>query len=121
MTAKRPFLIVGGGGWSAEACADLMGFAEAMHLPVGASFRCQDYFDNHHPNYAGHVGIGIDPELAARIKGADLLIVLLSTDLAEHPGDNLVKGAAGGAMQWMNRLFEQPETMGLDGLAPAWT
>lgn len=35
--------------------------------------------------------------------------------------DNLIKGAAGGAMQWMNRLFEQPETMGLDGLAPAWT
>ena len=75
MAAKRPFVIVGGGGWSAEACADLMGFAEAMHLPVGASFRCQDYFDNLHPNYAGHVGIGIDPELAARIKGADLLIV----------------------------------------------
>ncbi len=35
--------------------------------------------------------------------------------------DNLVKGAAGGAMQWMNRLFDQPETAGLDMLAPAWT
>jgi N-acetyl-gamma-glutamyl-phosphate reductase len=35
--------------------------------------------------------------------------------------DNLVKGAAGGAMQWMNRLFGQPETAGLESLAPAWT
>jgi N-acetyl-gamma-glutamyl-phosphate reductase len=35
--------------------------------------------------------------------------------------DNLVKGAAGGAMQWMNRLFDQPETAGLMSLAPAWT
>ena len=35
--------------------------------------------------------------------------------------DNLVKGAAGGALQWMNRLFGQPETAGLTSLAPAWT
>lgn len=35
--------------------------------------------------------------------------------------DNLVKGAAGGAMQWMNRLFGQPETSGLTGIPPGWT
>ena len=35
--------------------------------------------------------------------------------------DNLVKGAAGGAMQWMNRLFDLPETTGLTSVAPAWT
>ena len=35
--------------------------------------------------------------------------------------DNLVKGAAGGAMQWMNRLFGQPETAGLGQISPAWT
>ena len=35
--------------------------------------------------------------------------------------DNLVKGAAGGAMQWMNRLFDLPETTGLRAAAPAWT
>jgi acetolactate synthase-1/2/3 large subunit len=32
-------------------------------------------FDNGHPNYAGDVGIGINPKLAARVKNADLLIV----------------------------------------------
>ncbi|MEM7611006.1 MAG: N-acetyl-gamma-glutamyl-phosphate reductase [Pseudomonadota bacterium] len=35
--------------------------------------------------------------------------------------DNLLKGAAGGCMQWMNRLLGQPETTGLTAPAPAWT
>jgi len=35
--------------------------------------------------------------------------------------DNLVKGASGGAMQWMNRLWGLPETAGLEMPAPGWT
>jgi len=35
--------------------------------------------------------------------------------------DNLVKGAAGGAVQWMNRLWGLPETTGLTAAAPGWT
>jgi len=35
--------------------------------------------------------------------------------------DNLVKGAAGGALQWMNRLWDLPETTGLTAAAPGWT
>jgi N-acetyl-gamma-glutamyl-phosphate reductase len=35
--------------------------------------------------------------------------------------DNLVKGAAGGAIQWMNRLWSLPETSGLLMSPPAWT
>jgi N-acetyl-gamma-glutamyl-phosphate reductase len=35
--------------------------------------------------------------------------------------DNLVKGAAGGAVQWMNRLWSLPETSGLTAASPAWT
>jgi N-acetyl-gamma-glutamyl-phosphate reductase len=35
--------------------------------------------------------------------------------------DNLTKGAAGGALQWMNRLFDLPETTGLSAPAPGWT
>ena len=74
--AKRPLMILGGGGWSTEAVADIRAFAEAANLPVGCSFRCQDLFDNSHPNYAGDVGIGINPKLAERVKNADLLIVV---------------------------------------------
>ncbi len=35
--------------------------------------------------------------------------------------DNLVKGAAGGALQWMNRLLGLDETTGLTTPAPGWT
>jgi N-acetyl-gamma-glutamyl-phosphate reductase common form len=35
--------------------------------------------------------------------------------------DNLNKGAAGGAVQWMNRMFDLPETAGLTAPAPGWT
>ena len=35
--------------------------------------------------------------------------------------DNLNKGAAGGAVQWMNRMFGLPETQGLTTCAPGWT
>jgi len=35
--------------------------------------------------------------------------------------DNLVKGAAGGAIQWMNRLWNLPEAAGLAAAAPGWT
>lgn len=35
--------------------------------------------------------------------------------------DNLVKGAAGGAMQWMNRLWSLPESAGLISPATGWS
>ncbi len=35
--------------------------------------------------------------------------------------DNLNKGAAGGAVQWMNRLMSLPETAGLTAPAAGWT
>jgi acetolactate synthase I/II/III large subunit len=73
--AERPLLVLGGGGWTGEACAQIQRFAETASLPVGTAFRFQDLFDNRHPNYAGDVGIGINPRLAARVKESDLLLV----------------------------------------------
>lgn len=35
--------------------------------------------------------------------------------------DNLVKGAAGGAMQWLNRMYGFAETTGLNAPAAGWT
>lgn len=74
--AQRPLLIAGGGGWTAQSTAALQRFAEAWQLPVGCAFRFQDLFDNSHPNYAGDVGIGINPKLAARVREADLILAL---------------------------------------------
>jgi acetolactate synthase I/II/III large subunit len=74
--AERPLILLGGSGWTEQARADMQAFAEANGLPVTASFRRQDLFDNTHPNYAGHVGLGIDPKLEARLIDADLLLVI---------------------------------------------
>jgi acetolactate synthase-1/2/3 large subunit len=76
MAAERPIVIAGGSGWDAEACNALQRFAENWHLPVGNAFRFQDTFDNRHPLYAGDVGIGINPRLAARVKEADLVLAI---------------------------------------------
>ncbi|HYM32644.1 MAG TPA: thiamine pyrophosphate-binding protein, partial [Candidatus Cybelea sp.] len=73
--AERPVLVLGGGGWSAEACADMRAFAEAFDLPVAVSFRCQDLFDNRHANYIGDLGTGVNPLLVKRVKECDLLMV----------------------------------------------
>ena len=74
--AKRPLVLVGGSRWDAEACRTLREFAEAWEVPVACGFRNQDLFDNRHALYAGDVGIGINPRLAARVRDADVLLVI---------------------------------------------
>ncbi|MEY2805377.1 MAG: Acetolactate synthase isozyme 2 large subunit, partial [Pseudomonadota bacterium] len=76
LQSKKPFVIAGGGGWTPQAAQALQRFAENWKLPVGNAFRFQDTFDNHHPNYAGDVGIGPSPHLAQHIRDSDLLLVI---------------------------------------------
>jgi acetolactate synthase-1/2/3 large subunit len=73
--AERPLLVLGGSGWNRQALAQMQAFAERHHLPVAAGFRCQDLFDNTHPNYVGDLGLGIDPALIGMVRNADLLVV----------------------------------------------
>ncbi|MFY8103337.1 MAG: thiamine pyrophosphate-binding protein [Ramlibacter sp.] len=76
LAARKPFVIAGGGGWTPQAAQALQRFAENWQLPVGNAFRFQDCFDNHHPQYAGDVGIAINPKLAARVRESDLVIAI---------------------------------------------
>lgn len=80
--AERPFLILGGTRWSETGTAAMVRFAERFALPVGTTFRRSDLFPQDHPNYAGDVGIGPNPKLAARIREADL-ILLVGSRLSE--------------------------------------
>jgi acetolactate synthase I/II/III large subunit len=82
--AERPFVVVGGGGWTPQAAGDLQAWAEAWELPVAASFRRQDYLDNSSRCYAGPLTIGHSPALAARLRDADVLVAL-GTRLGEIP------------------------------------
>ncbi len=74
--AVNPVIIVGGSGWSDPLRLQLQAFAEANAIPVVNSFRCQDFFDNQHPNYAGDLGLGVNPALTRRIADADCLLVI---------------------------------------------
>lgn len=85
--AKRPFVIVGGGGWSQTAVDRVQRFAERFDLPVGCSFRRQMLFDHQHPNYAGDIGLGINPKLVQRVRDADLLI-LIGSRMSEVPSQS---------------------------------
>ncbi|MDM0005883.1 thiamine pyrophosphate-binding protein [Variovorax sp. J22G73] len=76
LKSQRPLVIAGGGGWTTQAAHALQRFAENWRLPVTNAFRFQDTFDNHHPLYAGDVGIAINPKLAQRVKDADLILAI---------------------------------------------
>lgn len=74
--AERPLLLVGGAGWDDAARDALQQFSEKHSIPVCVSFRCQDRFDNNHPNYIGDCSLGILPSLADAIQRTDLLITI---------------------------------------------
>src|SRR6185503_6414423 len=74
--AQRPLALLGGSGWTREACNDIVRFIEANALPCACAFRFQDLFDNRHPQYVGDVGIGINPILAERVRTADVLLAI---------------------------------------------
>lgn len=86
-TALRPLIVVGGTGWNRRSCDNLLSFACANDLPIVASFRRQDLIDNRHPNYCGHLGLGVDPALAERLKSADLVI-----SVGSRLGENTTNG-----------------------------
>ena len=83
-TARRPVVILGGSRWSARAVQQFRAFAEAYALPVFCSFRRQMLFDHSHPCYGGDLGLGANPRLLARIRNADL-VLLVGGRLSEVP------------------------------------
>ncbi len=74
--AKHPVVLIGGSRWSEQASASLMRFAERFALPVATTFRRGHLVDAMHPCYAGDFGIGPNPKLLARVKGADLVLLI---------------------------------------------
>jgi len=74
--AKRPLILMGGSGWSAEGSAALQKFAENSDLPVLAAFRFQDHYDNHSPSYVGDAGVGMTPVTKKLVQDADLILAI---------------------------------------------
>ena len=82
--AQRPVMILGGSRWSEGACAATLRFAERFDLPVFTSFRRLHLFPQAHACYAGDLGTGVNPKVAARVKAADL-ILLVGGRMGEMP------------------------------------
>jgi acetolactate synthase-1/2/3 large subunit len=74
--AERPFVILGGGGWTSMGTEALARFLDANDLPAACGFRRQDLLRNDHRCYAGHIGLGPNPRLAERIKASDLVLAV---------------------------------------------
>ncbi|HVZ53377.1 MAG TPA: thiamine pyrophosphate-binding protein [Pseudolabrys sp.] len=85
--AKRPVALIGGSRWSDLARSALMRFAERFQLPVATTFRRGYLFDPLHPCYAGDFGIGPNPKLLARVKAADL-VLLIGDRMSELPSQS---------------------------------
>ena len=74
--ARRPIMVVGGSRWDEASRAALQGVAERFRLPVMTSYRRAPLFDALHPHYAGDLGLAPNPRLVARVRDADLLLVV---------------------------------------------
>jgi acetolactate synthase-1/2/3 large subunit len=109
--ASRPLVVVGGSGWDDAACESFKRFVVANDLPVAASFRRQDLFDNRDRHYVGQLGLGVSPKLAERARNADLLLVIGSR-LAEvtSQGYSVVQSPA--PRQTLVHVHADPQELG---------
>jgi acetolactate synthase-1/2/3 large subunit len=74
--SERPIIIAGGPNWTSTSRKALADFASNWNMPVVCAFRHQDKMHPDHDSYSGDAGLGINPNLAQRLKDADLIIAL---------------------------------------------
>ncbi len=109
--AERPIMLLGGSRWSPSACAAVGRFAERFALPVATTFRRAHLIDPAHPSYAGDLGIGPNPKLLARVKEADL-ILLVGGRLGEMPSQGYTLLDIPAPRQTLVHVFPGIEELG---------
>jgi acetolactate synthase-1/2/3 large subunit len=109
--AQRPIALLGGSRWSKTACAAMQQFAERFMLPVATTFRRAHLFDPFHPCYAGDLGIGPNPKLLARVKDADL-VMLIGGRLGEMPSQSYTLFDIPGPKQTLVHVHPGAEELG---------
>jgi acetolactate synthase I/II/III large subunit len=72
--SARPIVMAGSGFRGAQRADTLARFAEALRIPVAATWKNQDVFDNTSNLYAGHVGFGAAASYRTLLAEADLII-----------------------------------------------
>jgi acetolactate synthase-1/2/3 large subunit len=74
--ARRPLLLLGGGGWTEAGRAAIGAFARAHGLPVAVAFRRHALYDGTHPGFVGDLGVAADPGLVAMVRESDLVLAV---------------------------------------------
>jgi len=106
-------------------------FARGIHVTVQAELaapKSQAELIEAFTEFYAHspfVSVGAAPPRIKDVVGSNYARLSVATDgrtvAVMSVLDNLNKGAAGGAVQWMNRLLGLPETAGLTAPAAGWT
>lgn len=109
--AKRPFLLLGGSGWTEQAQWEIAGFADRYALPVGVAWRRLECFDHRHENFVGHVGNGMHQALRERLKASDLIIAL-GTRLGEPTTEGYSWIESPVPSQTLVHVYPDPEELG---------
>jgi len=109
--ASKPLLVVGNSGWTDSGRQGLLQFARKNQLPIVASFRRQDIIDNRDANYCGHLGLGVDPSLAERLKIADV-IVSIGSRLGENTTNGYTLLTPPVSSQTMLHVYPDPNELG---------
>ncbi|MBY6206225.1 thiamine pyrophosphate-binding protein [Halomonas sp. DP3Y7-2] len=109
--AERPFLLIGGSGWTSEAQAQMVAFAERFDLPVGVAWRRLECYDQHDERFAGHVGFAMDDALRERLKHSDLLIAV-GTRMGEATSEGYSWIQSPSPRQTLVHVYPDPEELG---------
>lgn len=109
--AERPFLVLGGTRWTEEAVSQVCAGISRWRLPAGCSFRRQTLCDQLHESYAGDIGIGANPKLAAYIKQSDL-VILVGCRFGEMPSADYTLVKSPYPDQKLVHIFPDPEELG---------
>ncbi len=109
--ARRPLLLLGGGDWGEAERLAAERLAHRWQLPLATAFRCQDHVDNHHPAYAGFLGIAPPPHLADYVRAVDLLLVV-GTRIDEKTAGDYRLVAAPVPRQRLIHVHPDPHELG---------
>lgn len=109
--AERPFLLVGGSGWSQEAQLQLQAFAQRFDLPVGVAWRRLECYDQQDEQFVGHVGFGMPDALRQQLVDSDLIIAL-GTRLGEATSEGYSWITSPHPRQKLIHIYADPEELG---------
>ncbi len=109
--AEKPVVILGGSRWSETACAATVRFAERFDLPVVTSFRRMHLFPALNPSYAGDLGTGVNPKVVARVKSADL-VLLVGGRMGEMPSQGYTLLDIPNPQMKLVHVYPDPDELG---------